>query len=579
MNKEVYGHLLATFGRSPGYWFGFATEFVRALIGRVVTVLILANIVASVSVGDFDSARDGVILWTVLTAGVTLLANVGDLVAALGQDKVYDRICLNFYRHLTHKDMSFYRDNHTGYMTALSKQYSDNAMDLATSIRGDILRTAISLAIPPIVLLVAEVKVGLAAIAIVLFQLFLIFKASKKADKHRMVAREAYKEAARELADDMTNIVAYKSSGKEDSAYSRMQRVVSKETLAFDMRKKVIAARDIPRNFITTLLIGFAFWFALEGDSSGGQSVELMVLTITYMFQILRNVVDLTGIIHVHDDHVIKIHPTLEVLEDKYADIKDPEEPVEFKPGKGGVTIQDVDFSYPDNQEKVFENLNINVDPGEKIGIVGLSGAGKSTLANLVMRFDEVSAGSIKIGGIDIRDVTQSDLRSKIAYVPQEPLLFHRTIRENIAYFQRDVSEADVIEASKAAHAHEFVDKLPNKYDTVVGERGVKLSGGQKQRVVIARAVLKKAPVLIFDEATSALDSESEHIIQRALPAIMGDHTAIVIAHRLSTVSKLDRIIVMHDGKIVEEGTHRKLLAKRGRYAKLWHRQISESND
>jgi ATP-binding cassette subfamily B protein len=191
------------------------------------------------------------------------------------------------------------------------------------------------------------------------------------------------------------------------------------------------------------------------------------------------------------------------------------------------------------------------------------------------MRFDDIDSGSICIDGTDIREVRQEELRSSIAYVPQEPLLFHRTIRENLQYFGKDLSEAHMFRAAKAAHAEEFIAKLPDGYDTLVGERGVKLSGGQKQRIVIARAILKDAPIMLFDEATSALDSESEKIIQKALPQIIGKRTAIVIAHRLSTIASLDRIIVMHEGKIIEDGTHAELLKLKGRYHSLWQKQIN----
>lgn len=194
------------------------------------------------------------------------------------------------------------------------------------------------------------------------------------------------------------------------------------------------------------------------------------------------------------------------------------------------------------------------------------------------MRFDDVNQGAIRINGVDVRDTKQTWLRQAIAYVPQEPLLFHKTIRENIAYFADDVAEARIVAAAKAAHAHEFITKLPNGYDTLVGERGVKLSGGQKQRVAIARAILKDAPIILFDEATSALDSESEEIIQRALPEILGKRTAMIIAHRLSTVAGLDRIIVLEHGKIVEQGTHDELIGQNGRYARLWRKQTRDAS-
>jgi ATP-binding cassette subfamily B protein len=299
------------------------------------------------------------------------------------------------------------------------------------------------------------------------------------------------------------------------------------------------------------------------------------------MFQTVRSVDMLSNLLKTHDDLITKIYPTLSYLGNDYKKIKDRDNPEELIVHDGAISISGISFDYVSEadakkENKVFQNLSLTIKGGEKVGIVGLSGAGKSTLASLLLRFDEVSEGSISIDDIDIRNVRQNDLHKKIAYVPQEPLLFHRSIKENIMYYNHDISEEEMILSAKAAHAHEFIEKLPHGYDTLVGERGVKLSGGQKQRVVIARAILKKAPIMLFDEATSALDSESEHIIQRALPEIIGRQTAIVIAHRLSTVAGLDRIIVMHDGKIVESGSHQELLVRNGRYASLWQKQTKD---
>jgi ATP-binding cassette subfamily B protein len=299
------------------------------------------------------------------------------------------------------------------------------------------------------------------------------------------------------------------------------------------------------------------------------------------MFQIVRNVGSLPELITRHDDLVTKLYPTLKYLGHEYAQVQDPSKPKTLRVEHGAIDIERIRFGYVlAHQQRahvpIFRDFSLHIRGGEHVGIVGLSGVGKSTLANLLLRFDDVDGGSIKIDGMDIRDVRQSELRRHIAYVPQEPLLFHRTIRENITYCCDHADDAEVIHAAKVAHAHEFIDKLPDGYDTVVGERGMKLSGGQKQRIVIARAILKKAPIMLFDEATSALDSESEQIIQRALPRIIEKQTAIVIAHRLSTVAGLDRILVMHEGKIVESGTHTELLVQNGRYASLWEKQTSE---
>jgi ATP-binding cassette subfamily B protein len=240
------------------------------------------------------------------------------------------------------------------------------------------------------------------------------------------------------------------------------------------------------------------------------------------------------------------------------------------------ISFKDVGFGYSSEAPSFLSSFNLNIKANEKIGLVGPSGGGKTTITKLLLRFIDVNSGSISIDGQDISKVTQSSLRSSISYVPQEPLLFHRSLFENIAYGKKDASLEEVIAVSKIAHAHDFIKTLPNGYETMVGERGIKLSGGQRQRVAIARALLKQAPFLILDEATSSLDSESEKFIQDGLRELMKDKTALVIAHRLSTIKHLDRIIVLDDGKIVQEGTHSDLIKQKGLYSKLWSHQSGE---
>jgi ATP-binding cassette subfamily B protein len=253
-------------------------------------------------------------------------------------------------------------------------------------------------------------------------------------------------------------------------------------------------------------------------------------------------------------------------------DITDSPNAKTLKTTKGHLTFRDVSFNF--GKTKVFDNFNLEIKAGEKVGIVGVSGAGKTTLTDLLLRNHDTKSGNITIDKHDIRDITRKSLRNKIAFVPQDVSLFHRTILENIRYGDLKATDKQVVEAAKKAQANEFIETFPKKYETFVGERGVKLSGGQRQRIAIARAFLKSAPILVLDEATSALDSESELLVQAALAKLMRGKSVIAIAHRLSTLRIMDRIVVLEKGKIVESGTHESLMHKKGVYSKLWNHQI-----
>jgi ATP-binding cassette subfamily B protein len=229
-------------------------------------------------------------------------------------------------------------------------------------------------------------------------------------------------------------------------------------------------------------------------------------------------------------------------------------------------------FTYHEGLQ-VFEHLSVTIEPKQQVGLVGFSGSGKSTFVNLMLRLFEPQSGVISIDGQDILGVTQDSLRESISMIPQDPQLFHRSLMENIRYGRLDASDDEVIEAAKKAHAHEFILQTEKKYESLVGERGVKLSGGQRQRIAIARAILKDSPILILDEATSALDSVTEKKIQQGLDNLMKGRTVVVVAHRLSTISHMDRILVFDQGKIIEDDSHQQLLLRNGHYAHLWNMQ------
>jgi ATP-binding cassette, subfamily B, heavy metal transporter len=256
----------------------------------------------------------------------------------------------------------------------------------------------------------------------------------------------------------------------------------------------------------------------------------------------------------------------------------DKPDAIELQVGLGAIRFEHVDFSY-DGKRQILKDVSFDIPAGHKVAVVGASGAGKSTLSRLLFRFYDVNGGRITINGQDIRDVTQQSLRKAIGIVPQDTVLFNDSIYYNIAYGQPSATREEVIQAARAAHIHNFVESLPDKYESLVGERGLKLSGGEKQRVAIARTLLKNPPILVFDEATSALDSKTEKAIQAELLEIATNHTTLVIAHRLSTIMDADQIVVLDHGRIVERGTHTELLARGGAYAHLWNLQLQEEEE
>jgi ATP-binding cassette, subfamily B, bacterial len=307
--------------------------------------------------------------------------------------------------------------------------------------------------------------------------------------------------------------------------------------------------------------------------SHSAMTIAAFIFIITYLGRVSGSMFAINSVIRTLEQGFLDAAKVTEIL-DQTVEIRDAPNARKLHIKNGEIEFSNVSFAYEEAKEQVvFNNMNLKINSGESIGLVGKSGGGKSTLTHLLLRYMDIDSGEILIDGQNIANVTQKSLREAIAFVPQDPFLFHRTLRENIAYGNPDATDEEIIKAARAAHAMEFIDELPKGLDTVVGERGVKLSGGQRQRIAIARAILKDAPILVLDEATSALDSESEVYIQQALEKLMKDRTSIVIAHRLSTIAKLNRIIVLDKGTIVEEGTHTKLLDNSGTYAKLWKHQ------
>lgn len=386
---------------------------------------------------------------------------------------------------------------------------------------------------------------------------------------------EASNRQTGQLADSITNVMAVKGFAAGAAEHKRFAKVSERARLALLEVMRVSLTAQTVFTIINTLILAIAVVSLVISIVVYNAELAVVFLIFTYVQEIRSYLWEFgNNALRNYNRAFGDAQEMLSVL-DLEPSVKDPIQPEESRIDKGSIEFQDMSFTHPEtnSDDSLFVNLNLTIQAGEKIGLVGHSGSGKTTLTKLLLRFDDIDGGQILIDGQNITHVTQDDLRAKIAYVPQEPLLFHRSIYENIAYGRPSANEKGIRRAAEQAHAADFIDKLPKGYNTLVGERGVKLSGGQRQRIVIARALLKNAPILVLDEATSALDSESEQLIQSALWKLMEGRTAIVIAHRLSTIQKMDRILVLEDGTIVEEGDHKRLLSKKGTYAKLWARQ------
>ncbi|HET6747003.1 MAG TPA: ABC transporter ATP-binding protein [Candidatus Saccharimonadales bacterium] len=389
--------------------------------------------------------------------------------------------------------------------------------------------------------------------------------ARTKAEAQASTATNAY------VADAVTNVMTIKSHGYETEELEKLtERAETWREKSLAMMSAFLKTSSIYSS-INTLLNITALVAAIWASEHHIISIGTVYLAVTYTFTVARQLWEMNSIMRNYNRLMGDAHDMTEILQ-LVPDVTDTSDTT-LSVTKGEIVFDRVTFTHGGAQDTLFDNFNMRIKPGQRVGLVGHSGSGKTTLTRLLLRFSNLDSGAITIDGQDIAKITQSSLRKSIAYVPQEPLLFHRSLRENIAYGKPDATDEEIRNAAKQANAEEFIDKLPDGLDTMVGERGVKLSGGQRQRIVIARAILKNAPILVLDEATSALDSESEKLIQEALAKLMKNRTSIVVAHRLSTIAKLDRILVLENGKIVEDGSHSELLKQKGTYAKLWSHQ------
>jgi ATP-binding cassette subfamily B protein len=552
------------------------------LIFQFLPPLIVANILQKISDHGFteghlwESFGPQLVWFGVLTVlGGMVLWRLNIWLIWKLENKVLFDINRRVFAHMLNLSATFHANRFGGSLVSQTGKFASAYIRIADTTVFQVSNLVLSFIFTAIILVP---KAPLVALLILGFSvLFITISVFATKDVRALNAEEAEKENTQTgyLADVITNILAVKSFASGMHERKRFKVAAGQTRQAADnvmwgnMKKDVLFSGLTSTLEVGTLVIAIAGVVLFKAD------IATVFLVVTYTTNISRSLWEFAQSTLRNYNRALGDAREMTKILDIQPGVKDPAKPEKSRISKGAIQLVDMSFDHQkeNDDDALFNKLNLTITPGEKIGLVGRSGSGKTSLTKLLLRFNDIDDGQILIDGQNITHITQDDLRSAIAYVPQEPLLFHRSIHENIAYGQPTASDAEIREAARKANAADFIDTLSEGYETLVGERGVKLSGGQRQRIAIARAILKDAPILILDEATSALDSESEKLIQDALRQLMENRTSIVIAHRLSTIQKMDRILVMENGEIIEEGTHKSLVDKGGTYAALWAHQ------
>ncbi len=555
----------------------FILHAFRMGLNVVVTPIFYKRIIDVISQGGADRAA----------LSNSLFHNIFFLVAILPTAWFFGRVtqfAVSKFQSLVIKDLhdfsfeklqnhsyTFFADNFAGSLVTKSRKFV-RAFEVMHDILIDNFWSSFVIFVSIFfVFFVQAPVIAFIFLAMSIIYIAIILLMSRKKVEYDLAETAADSRVTGYIADTITNVLSIKSSSALQREVEEFDKVTGTEAKlrlrAWNYGNKINAIQSGISMVIMIVVTFITAYLWLEGKISAG----LFVLVQSYSIAIGQQFWDLGKATTKFTKAFSDMREMVDIFK-QVPDVIDSTSPEKSLIKEGVIEMKNINFGYM-NGTTVFDDFSLKINAKEKVGLVGHSGSGKSTITKILMRFTDISSGEILIDGQDIRKITQDDLRKSISYVSQEPILFHRSIEDNIIYSKPEAKEDDVIEVSKKAYAHEFISKLQHGYETKVGERGVKLSGGERQRVAIARAMLKDAPILILDEATSSLDSISEAYIQDAFTELMKGKTTLVIAHRLSTIQKMDRIVVLDKGKIVEEGTHKELLAKQGYYADLWNHQ------
>lgn len=554
--------------------------FVTMLIAIPLASLALDMLlpyVLSQAVGTFGSGNFGTVPSLLTTAAILGLVGIGlNLIGFQSmishESGVRKDLTDDTLAQLLTKDQDFFANQKIGSLTGKFMDFINGFVGLQDLIIIQTIRFILSFGVGVALIFAHSILLGCIVLGLLIGLLIQVRISIHLRTPLRTARKDMISELNGTAADIITNNMTVKTFAHEAHEESTIGKLGEKYRRVYQKDFRWLSVEGSARLAAMSIVQIIAIAVIAHLLQTKQMQLGAAIFTVAYLQRVATQIFSFGEIVNGYDRIFLQAAPMTEILM-KTNRIVDAPDAKTTPITSGAIEFSGATYRYPDADEPVLRGLDLTIPAGQKVGVVGHSGAGKTTLTRLLLRFDDITDGSIAIDGHELRDITQASLRHAISYVPQEPLLFHRSLRENIAYGKLDATDEEIRHATKLANALDFIEKLPHGFDTQVGERGVKLSGGQRQRIAIARAILKDAPVLILDEATSALDSESEKLIQDALTTLMKGRTSLVIAHRLSTIAKLDRIIVLENGRVVEDGTHRKLLTQKGIYAKLWAHQ------
>lgn len=560
----------------PGITIWFLTRPLALLIYNVLIPFQVAYGLQAIITQQFDKVPSYAFSILGLAVAYCVLWGVGGYAVIRNARAAMQYVQRTVFTNYLEKDYEFLNNTYLGTLGAQATRLREALDDYDQMLFNGFTKQAI-IVISSIVIIGYQ-SITLAVVTLISMLLVLSFTIAitKWRIKYRRMLSEANSETSGVIGDALAHGLTVKSFAAEDYETKRMNVSLKKLADVQYMSWMTSIPADLGRMMLASIATFVLLIMTAHLYQHHTISIAIVILVQLYVIKLVMATQDIADLIKAYESTMSTAHQAMKTMLIKPTVLDLPQPKRLPRNAQFNVALKNVTYRYNDTTKGVaaVKNFNLEVSQGEKVGLVGYSGSGKTTLTKLLLRFMDVSAGSITIDGIDIREISQHQLRSKIAYVPQEPLLFHRSIAENIAYGKPSANNTAIRAVGKKAYVDEFIKDLPKGYDTLVGERGVKLSGGQRQRVAIARALLKDAPILVLDEATSSLDSKSEQYIQKALFKLMENRTALVIAHRLSTIQKMDKIAVMNKGKIVELGSHKELLKnKNGIYAKLWAHQ------